>query len=534
MADDDKAKSAAERLKAAKQEAEDAEIVSGEDSRPAETGAETATEAGADAETAKTPWEGAKPDDAAAETTPADGDAAEEVAEDLAAESADGAETHPDDAETVAEDLAAESGETAGDAPGATEEPPASEPVREDPPAAAHAPDAGEEHEGRTLAGMVLQWLFILVIGATAALWIGPKIAPHLPGWAEPAAKFLTPGANRAEEALAELRASHETAVAELSARMDAAEARLRDETKSSEAARNAMTASLESRIAAAEEAKVDTSSFEDAVDTLAGRVTSAEAALAGMRAEVEALSGFSGGSEAPSAETLERVAAFGAAVEGLRGEVEALSQATAQIDGLAAKGDLTALADRVAALEEGEAATAGAAAEADQIRRAANLNAALTEIGRALTSGQAFDVPLGTVENISGVAAPPALAEVAAAGAPTTEELTSSFQAAARDGYAAAMEAEAGEGAASKAIAGVLGRLGGRPAYEAEGDDAGAVLSRVEARLKEGDAETALAEARTLPTPAAEAMAGWIARLEGAAAARTALEDYRAQLATN
>ena len=55
-----------------------------------------------------------------------------------------------------------------------------------------------------------------------------------------------------------------------------------------------------------------------------------------------------------------------------------------------------------------------------------------------------------------------------------------------------------------------------------------------VEARLKEGDAETALAEARTLPAPAAEAMSGWIARLEGAAAARTALEDYRAQLATN
>lgn len=548
MADSDKAKAEAERREAVKKAAEDAEIVSesSADATPRkESGAETPPEAVTGAAEGAAP-DGSPADNAArpaddASPWPAD-PAAEETAEPTEAsdapdtnEPATGAETDDDAVEggdakrdEVAEDPeteAAKADEAFVDV--ASETPP--ETPAAPPPVAAH-----EEHEGRTLAGVVLQWLFIFFIGATVALWVGPKIAPHLPGWASPVAEFLTPGANRAEEAVADLRAAQETAIADLAARLDGAESRLAAATEEAAAARDKLVASLEGRIAAAEEAKIDTSSFEAAVDTLAGRVTSAEAGLEGLRAEIGSLSGFGDDADAPSAETLERVAAFGASVEGLRSEVEALSSATSRIDTLAAKADLSALAERVAALEEGEAATAGAAAEAEKIRRAANLDAALTRIDRALVAGDAFATPLGTVENLSGVAAPPALAEIAGVGAPTTEALEASFQSAARDGYAAAIEAEAGDGAASQAIAGVLGRLGGRPAYETEGDDAGAVLSRIEARLREGDAERAMVEARALPEPAAKAMAGWVAKLETAAAARAALTEYRAQLATN
>lgn len=521
MADSDKAKSAAERLAAAKKEAEDAEIVS---------------DAGAAAPTGDAPADQPVAMDAPPKPEEVETEA-EAVAQDLAAESDGDAAGAPmtgkseEDTEAGPDDARRED-EAFVDV--ASEDPPET-PAHE--PAAAAAPVQAaheEEHEGRTLAGMVLQWLFIFFIGAAAALWAGPKIAPHLPAWAAPVAEFLTPGANRAEEAVAELRAAQETAVADLTARLDGAEARLAEATEEAAKAREELAASLEGRIAAAEEAKIDTTSFEDAVDTLAGRVTSAEAGLEGLRAEVDALAGFTGENAAPSAETLERVAAFGASVEGLRGEVEALSKATAKIDALAAKSDLSALAERVNALEQGEAATASAAEEADRIRRAANIDAALTNIDRALTAGDGFAAPLGTAENLSGIAAPPALSATAASGAPTTEELVSSFQAAARDGYAAAMEAEAGDGATSRAIAGVLGRLGGRPAQETEGDGAGAVLSRIEARLHEGDPIRALEEARALPEPAAAAMQDWIAKLETAAAARSALAQYRAQLATN
>ena len=42
------------------------------------------------------------------------------------------------------------------------------------------------------------------------------------------------------------------------------------------------------------------------------------------------------------------------------------------------------------------------------------------------------------------------------------------------------------------------------------------------------------MASSSALPEPAAAAMQDWIAKLETAAAARSALAEYRAQLATN
>ena len=113
-------------------------------------------------------------------------------------------------------------------------------------------------------------------------------------------------------EALAALRAETEAANAALTERVDAAEAKLAAQAEEAATARSDLAASLEGRIAAAEAAKADTSAISAAVDVVAGRVTQAEATLAGIRKEVDGLSGLGGEYNAPSAETLERVAAFG------------------------------------------------------------------------------------------------------------------------------------------------------------------------------------------------------------------------------
>ena len=507
MTDNDKAKSAKDRLEAAKKAAEDAEVVS--EAPNIETLATDASEKAAEASEAasdlkETVENGA---DAAANAVEETTDAANEAVED-AVEAAD-VKASGEDAEEAFVDVASED-------PPETPQP---------------APTPAPAPQGRSFAATALTWLVVFLVGAVAALFVGPKVAPYLPA---SVAQYLAPASGQTEEALAALRAETEAANAALTERVDAAEAKLAAQAEEAATARSDLAASLEGRIAAAEAAKADTSAISAAVDAVAGRVTQAEATLVGIRKEVDGLSGLGGEYAAPSAETLERVAAFGAAVEGLRAEVAALSAATAGMDALAPRADLAALAERVEALEGGEAATASAAEEADRIRQTAKLDAALTRIGEALVAGRAFAEPLDAAETLSGAAAPEALKAAAETGAPTLNRLIRSFQDAAQAGYAAALEADAGEGTGSRMFASLQGRLGGRPSVETEGEDAGAVLSRIEARLKEGDAAAAQAEAATLPEAAKGAMTGWLASLDKSASARTALAEYRAALTAN
>ncbi|MEL6793441.1 MAG: mitofilin family membrane protein, partial [Pseudomonadota bacterium] len=134
----------------------------------------------------------------------------------------------------------------------------------------------------------------------------------------------------------------------------------------------------------------------------------------------------------------------------------------------------------------------------------------------------------------ISGVEPAPGLAAAASTGVATVDALARSFQDAAQDGYAAALADEAGDGVADRMFAAVQGRIGGRPSVETEGDDVGAVLSRIEARLRDGDVEAARTEAGGLSDAAIGAMSGWLATLETTADARAGFDAFRAALATN
>ncbi|MEL7466225.1 MAG: hypothetical protein AAFN79_19290 [Pseudomonadota bacterium] len=512
MADNDKAKTAKERLAAAKKAAEDAEVVA---ENAADKIGDAATETASAVDAAQ---------DAAADTVEAATDAAEAEIDkiDADAQTAPGSDaetkTTSDDAETELTDAA----DPKDDAK------PEEAPAGATPGEAAAAPVPPPQKPARPWSAVALQWIVLFLAGIVFALFAAPRVAPYLPA---SVADLVSPRGDGLEEALSAARAENEAAIAALTERLDAAEAEIAAQAETAEAARADMAAALEPRIAAAEAAKTDTTDFEAAVDDVAGRVTQAEAALEGLKAEVSDLAGFTGESAAPSAETLERVAAFGASVEGLRAEVAALSEATAGIDRAASNADLAALADRVEALEGGQAATAGAEEEARRIRGSAQLDAALTRINRALISGDSFAEQLAAAETLSGAEVPAGLAAAAETGTAPIDALARRFETVARDGYAAALKADAGDGLMDGVLASVQGQLGGRPSVETEGEDVGAVLSRIEARLRDGDAAAALAAADGLPDAAIGAMSGWLASLEKTANARAGFETFRAAL---
>lgn len=495
MADNAKAKSAKERLEAAKRSAEEAEIISSND---AETRVEVSESRAPDAEAS---------DESAIVADEVSGEEAAEATESQAAE------------EPVADGSEAAVEENAGE-PDHPEDPPSSEEVEL------------EEASG-SLSATILKFLAILFIGGAAALWAGPRIAPNLPGWAAPVAAFLTPGTNEATQRIdavaEESRQQRDVLSSEIEAAKAAAataDAKAADASAAVQQARDELGAEIAD---VAEAPRADLERMND----LASRLVAAEATVEGLRAEIDALGGLSSEGAAPSAEVLERVAAFGASVEGLRAEIAALKARTSEIETLAKSEDLAALTDRVAALEEGEAATAGARDEASDIRRSANIAAAMTRIEQALLSGAPFASAISDATSLSGESAPAALSDNAATGLPTQEALVGSFPAAAQAGYAAALEENAGDGFAEGVFAKLQGRLGGRPSIETAGDDAGAVLSRIEARLKEGRLADAVAEAGGLSDAARAAMSGWLGDLARASDGAAAFAAWRDAVTT-
>ncbi|MEM7269078.1 MAG: hypothetical protein AAF401_07475, partial [Pseudomonadota bacterium] len=180
MVDEAKAKAAKERLEAAKKAAEEAEVV--------------------DAVEAKNLDEAI--DDAA--------DKAQEIVEDAGEKPDPAAESE----EIAAEDEAAPEA-TSDDKPDETGGESEQAPDAEDQPEVIEEADETEEQSATSLSAMALRVLAILVVGAIAALWAAPRIAPHLPAFAQPVAAFLSPGTNVAGEAVGALRSDTEAMIAQ-------------------------------------------------------------------------------------------------------------------------------------------------------------------------------------------------------------------------------------------------------------------------------------------------------------------------------
>jgi hypothetical protein len=246
------------------------------------------------------------------------------------------------------------------------------------------------------------------------------------------------------------------------------------------------------------------------------------------------------------------------------RPEPELAPQEAAEFDTTALDASIAELADRISTIEArpvGEAAPAPAApnydaafkalqdtaaaqqAELDRLLQDARLveesseaaaNAALaraaaTRIVAAVETGAPFDAALADLAQ-TGVEIPETLTAAAATGVAQLSKLQEDVSDAARSALAAARSADTEGGLGSF----LQRQLGARSVTPREGSDPDAVLSRVEAAVREGRLNDALAEADTLPPEGQAAMADWLDATRARLDVTTATEALMQRLAAN
>ncbi|MFO7857020.1 MAG: uroporphyrinogen-III synthase [Paracoccaceae bacterium] len=478
-------------------------------------------------------------------TDPEDEGRRGQTGEDRAVRAADASSGVPKEAGETDPALAAASGdEPSGTAP---ESPPeAADPaaaVQPDAVDPSHAPHAAHEVEGYgdelheheheearpSLAARTLQGVVLLLIGAVAALWFGPRLAPSLPA---PVAAWLAPAETVEAEDLEALRAEFE---GELDARLaELSEGVGSERSDTAEAAVEAATASLRERVDA-----LAAQLGEAPPGELDSRLGEVETTLSGVVARLDSLSAgleeVDGESEMPP-EAMERIAAFSASLEGVQAELESLSE---RVGALAerideAEADYEAgLNEAIEAAEAAEAAAtteiAAAAAAQESAERRAMLDVGFAALTEAMATGEPF---LEALDAMAAEGEPPAaLSEAAAEGVPTRAALREDYTPAARAALEAATRAEAETDSVSQFMAGMRARLSGVPLGEIEGEGVDAMLGRAAARLSEGDVAAALEALEDMPEPARAALADWRAEAEARVAAERAMADWRAEL---
>ncbi len=224
-----------------------------------------------------------------------------------------------------------------------------------------------------------------------------------------------------------------------------------------------------------------------------------------------------------PPAETVATAADVAAVGEKVDAQVAELS---GKIDELAetAAGAASSASAAQSAAEEAASTVGGAIVEA-------SLRSATATLETQLQNGVAFGGALAEVEKITGTAPPETLLAYAPTGIATPEALLRGFGRAAQSAISAENAANTEDDPLSRATARFRTVIEGRPKSEQEGADAGAILSRMEARLAEGDAAAALAEATTLSEPAQAALGAWFTTLKARVGADEGLSTYLAEI---
>ncbi len=244
-------------------------------------------------------------------------------------------------------------------------------------------------------------------------------------------------------------------------------------------------------------QAQIETTSQNWAA--LEGRIDAIQGTVTEMTARLTALEERPIASQVPDQPAVD-AAALDAELAALRASLD--SQ----------KGELAQMMQEV----EGERIAAVAAA------RAADAKSALSDIRTALEAGSPFTAELAAFSGTSDLDISAALQTAAQTGVITQALLQESLPSAARTALAAARDAEGT--ATGGGLTGFLSKqLNMRSVAPREGDDANAVLSRIEAATRAGDLETALMEFDALPDVAQAPLADWAAQ---ASLRRDALRD--------
>ena len=387
-----------------------------------------------------------------------------------------------------------------------------------------------DEHAHRSLAATALMFLVGFIVIASLTLWAAPKVAPFLPAGV---AQYLMPGQIETESRLAAL----EQAINDVSDKSDAAAGALKAEVAAlsgrldtaTEAAQ-AQTAEIRDALATAQAAA---DSVASAAVSLADRLDKADGELASMREEFAAVSSAleeaSTGIGTTDAEFSAKLAAIAARLDKLT---------TAIGDGTATQ----ALEDKLANLAARLDAVESSAADARDVQKEAlgevssalqqtRLQAAVDVLASRLTGGLSYAAKLNEIAEISGATPPDALSAKAESGVATAAALEATFSRQAQAAIAADVRARAGEGAGMQALGWLKSQIAGRPVAEQEGDDVGAITSRIAARVEDGDLAAALTEAETLPEPAKAGLGRWLDQLRARVAAEAALDDWRGKL---
>lgn len=226
---------------------------------------------------------------------------------------------------------------------------------------------------------------------------------------------------------------------------------------------------------------------------------------------------------EAALAEERQRTGALEATLAEARRDIEATN---------------AALADARAQAEEARAAISTLRAENDALKTAPKTSPvaagaiALNAIFEAAENGTPFASELATLKRAApNSSATTVLAQYADTGAPVLSEIREGFNVAARAGLASANRASA-DGVVERYGARIAGLFNMRPATPQPGASPGAIISRAEYAVHEGDLARALIELDALPAPAQQAMSEWVALARQRVAFDAALRSLNTELA--
>ncbi len=178
------------------------------------------------------------------------------------------------------------------------------------------------------------------------------------------------------------------------------------------------------------------------------------------------------------------------------------------------------------ARLQEAEAETEALRQQAEALNTAASQRAALLAVQTALTSGLGLPEALAGLSAQEGLALPEALT-LWTQSPVTLTGLRDRFPDAARQALSDVRSAEQqqADGAVTDRLATFLmNQTGARSTIAREGDDADAILSRMEAAIAAGDLAAARALLDSLPPPAQPALAPWAKEADTLMAAQSAL----------
>ena len=368
-----------------------------------------------------------------------------------------------------------------------------------------------EEHHV-SLAARSLQFLALIAVGIAIGLWAGPRLAPHLPKGLAPLAAWLSPQTNASTDALEGLRAETNLRLAVLEAgiKREEIESRLANfQTDIVNPLRDQMKA-LSDQVAAA-----DTTAAEARLWAVEGRVEGLVAELESLRSMFGSLAEEGG---AITADTAASIAAYRTRIDALQAQVDEITGRQGELTRAIAQAQSTA-SERV---EEAQQLVETASETALTAQNQAALQTRLTEIESALQTGANFSSAAAAIAEISGHPVPEKLSQ----GAVTTAEaLGQEFPLLAHAAIRADIAATPTEGGLSGLGSFFKAQVATRSLTPQEGTSADAVLSRMEAALKQGDLPLVLAESNGLSEAAMAEVANWLADVSARA---DALSEYK------